>query len=226
VNQLSDGIFSRRGGDVLPSFWKTTDPEQRDRSLMPEQISLDGFEVPIAMKPTDRLFFAVFPDADAAARITQLAQRLREELELKGKPLATDRFHITLYHIGDFTGLQQDTVAKASKAASSVAASPFEVAFDRAMSFSGRPSNRPLVLRGGADLATLTAFQHSLSTALAKAGLVVKSAFTPHVTLLYDDRLVAEQAIEPIHWTAREFVLVHSLLGQTKHVPLARWSLR
>ncbi len=215
-------LWEGRRSHPNPELWKTTDRHH----AMPQQISLDGFEVPVAVKPTDRLFFAIFPDADAAARIAQLAQRLREALGLKGKPLATHRFHITLYHIGDFTGLRQDVVAKATEAASSIAAPPFEVAFDRALSFSGRPSNRPLVLRGGDDLAALTAFQRSLSTALATVGLAVKSTFTPHVTLLYEDRLVAEQAIEPIHWIAREFVLVHSLLGQTKHVPLARWPLR
>jgi 2'-5' RNA ligase len=46
------------------------------------------------------------------------------------------------------------------------------------------------------------------------------------MTLLYDDRSVAEQAVETIGWTAREFVLVHSLLGQTRHIPLGRWPLR
>jgi len=45
------------------------------------------------------------------------------------------------------------------------------------------------------------------------------------VTLLYDDVLVQERAVEPIRWTVSEFVLVHSLLGQTRHIPLARWSL-
>ena len=53
----------------------------------------------------------------------------------------------------------------------------------------------------------------------------VASQVTPHVTLLYDDVLVEERAVEPIRWTVREFVLVHSLLGQTRHVPLARWPL-
>ena len=43
--------------------------------------------------------------------------------------------------------------------------------------------------------------------------------------MLYDDRLVAWQAVEPVRWTVREFVLMHSLLGQHRHVPLARWPL-
>lgn len=71
-------------------------------------------------------------------------------------------------------------------------------------------------------------FQQTLGIAMKKAGLGrwAKPGYTPHVTLLYDDRSVAEQAVETICWTAREFVLVHSLIGQTLHVPLARWPLR
>jgi 2'-5' RNA ligase len=46
------------------------------------------------------------------------------------------------------------------------------------------------------------------------------------VTLLYDERGIAEHAIEPVSWTVREFVLVHSLRGQSKYIPLGRWPLR
>ncbi|MNL66559.1 hypothetical protein D3C87_1910460 [compost metagenome] len=50
-------------------------------------------------------------------------------------------------------------------------------------------------------------------------------SFTPHVTMLYDRRLVAEQGIEPVRWTVGGFTLIHSLLGRTEHIPLARWTL-
>lgn len=50
--------------------------------------------------------------------------------------------------------------------------------------------------------------------------------YTPHISLLYDDQCMAEQAVETIGWTVREFVLVHSLLGQGQHVPLAHWPLQ
>ena len=46
------------------------------------------------------------------------------------------------------------------------------------------------------------------------------------MTLTYDKVAVPEQPIEPITWTATEFFLVHSLLGQTRHIPLEKWSLR
>jgi 2'-5' RNA ligase len=193
---------------------------------MPGQSSLPGFDD--APAPTDRLFFALFPDAQAAERIAECARQLRAEHGLHGTPLKTERFHITLHHLGDYAGLPQGVVDMASQAAAAVKSAPFSVSFDRAASFSSSPRNRPLVLRGDAGLAELMVFQRALGVEMSKAGLGrwSKPAYTPHVTLLYDDRAVAEQAVEPITWTAGEFVLVHSLIGQTLHVPLARWPLR
>ena len=193
---------------------------------MPQQLSFAGFET--APQPTDRLFFAIFPDADAAARIARLARHLRGEHALRGRPLTTERFHITLHHLGDYAGLPQDVVGAAAEAATTVATPEFNVVFDRVLSFSGRPGNRPFVLRGGDGLVALSAFQQTLGWALRKAGLGrwVAPPFTPHVTLLYDDISVAERSIEPLDWTVREFALVHSLLGRTRHIPLARWPLQ
>jgi RNA 2',3'-cyclic 3'-phosphodiesterase len=193
---------------------------------MPEQFSLSGFDV--VPKPTDRLFFAIFPDAAAAERIARLAERLRSEHRLKGNPLGTERFHITLYHLGDYVGLPQGVVAEAIKAAATLSMPQFEVAFDRALSFHGRSGNRPFVLRGRDGLVTLEAFHHVLGAALCRAGLAAggaKPQYTPHATLLYDASLVLERPVETVTWTVREFVLVHSLLGRTVHVPLARWPL-
>ncbi len=189
------------------------------------QSSLPGFDA--APKLTDRLFLAVFPDAVAAVRIARLAGQLREDHGLQGRPLKTERFHATLHHLGDYAGLPQDLVAIAEDAAASVKAAPFEVVFDRAASFSSAPRNRPFVLRGDAGLDALVAFQVKLGAALKKTvlGRWAKPGYTPHVTLLYDDRSVPEQAVEKISWTVREFVLVHSLIGQTVHIPLARWPL-
>jgi 2'-5' RNA ligase len=190
---------------------------------MPEQFSLAGIGSP--PQPTDRLFFAIFPDPPVAARIAQLAQRLHGEHGFKGKPLGAERFHITLHHVGNYAGLPPDIVAAAIEAATTVGMPSFEVAFDRALSFTGKPGNRPFVLRGGESMLP---FQQALLTVINKtqAASRTKSPFTPHVTLLYDDRIVAEHPIETVAWTVREFVLVHSLLGRTVHVPLARWRLR
>jgi RNA 2',3'-cyclic 3'-phosphodiesterase len=193
---------------------------------MSEQLSLAGFGAAPPPK-TDRLFLAIFPGADTAERIAHLARHLGSEHGLRGRPLATERFHVTLLHINDYAGLPQRIVDTAIEAAATVAMPPFEVAFDRVASFSGRVGNRPLVLRGGDGVSALTAFQAVLDTAIKKAGVRVRtgSHYTPHVTLLYDDGGVTEQVVDPVSWTVQEFVLVHSLLGQTRHVPLARFPL-
>jgi len=192
---------------------------------MPEQFSLSGFD---DAPKTDRLFFAIYPDAAAAARIAGLAQRLRREHGLKANPLRTEHFHITLHHLDDYAGLPQRVVAEALRAAATIAMPQFEVVFDRALSFQGKPGNQPFVLRGCDGLVTLEAFHRVLVAALYKAGLAggrAKLQYTPHVTLLYGDPLILERPIEAVTWTVREFVLVHSLLGRTVHVPLARWPL-
>jgi RNA 2',3'-cyclic 3'-phosphodiesterase len=185
----------------------------------------DGFETSAAI---DRLLFLIYPDGTAAARIAQLAPKLRLKNGLRGLPLADDRFHITLQHLGDHAGLPTDMVVAARQAARTLTTQPFEVTFDRAASFGGKSGNLPFVLRGEA-LDALLAFNSALATAMTltgkRLGKWAKPQFTPHVTLLYDDKSVAEQAIEPVSWTVREFVLVHSLQGQTRHVVLDRWTL-
>jgi 2'-5' RNA ligase len=191
---------------------------------MSEQLSFAAFDTgPVR----DRVFFAIFPDADAARRIAGLAQHLGRKNGLTAEPLAPERFHVTLHHLGDYAGLPQGIVAAARKAAAGIVLPPFEIIFDRAVSFFGSRRNHPFVLR--CSVPALMAFQHALGVAMAKAGYAdgrwAGAPFTPHVTLLYDEHRAAEQAIETISWTAREFVLVHSLLGETRHIPLGRWPL-
>ncbi len=194
---------------------------------MTDQLSFPGFETPPPSARTDRLFLGVFLDPDAARHGADLSWSLKKELNLTGRPLSPERLHVTLHHIDDYAGLPPGVVSAICDAAATVRAAPFEVTFDRVASFSGNPGNRPLVLRGGDGLAELVRFQRGLGAAIARTrvGRPVASQFTPHVTLLYDGIQVEERAVAPIRWTVREFVLVHSLIGQTRHVPLARWSL-
>ncbi len=192
---------------------------------MSEQALLPGFE-PVA-RPTDRLLFLIYPDTAACLPISKLAHRCRDELRLQGRPLEMDIFHATLVHIGDFPGLPRHIVAGAVQAAATVQMAPFEVSFDRVMSFSRKLGKRPLVLHSDQDAATLATFQHTLLDALVRGKLVRSgtSKYKPHVTLLYDRQDVEDHVVETVSWIVREFALVHSLLGQTRHIVLARWPL-
>jgi 2'-5' RNA ligase len=190
--------------------------------LSPAQLSFPGLD------SADRLFFAIFPDAPAARHTAEIAERLRAKCGLRGWPLARRRFHVSLHFLGDYSGLPNEVVTKASNAASGVAEAPFSVTFDRAGSFPGRRRNPPLVLRCSDAAMPLIAFQQALGEAMVRNGLGcwVAPHYVPHMTLLYDASHVEIRAVEPVAWTVREFVLVHSLLGRTKHIPVARWPLR
>ncbi|MBX3620299.1 MAG: 2'-5' RNA ligase family protein [Rhizobacter sp.] len=179
-------------------------------------------------KATDRLFFALFPPPEAASSIAAVAQQVRGELGLKGQPLSNARLHVTLHYLGDHAGLPSDIVDSARVAASQVAGPPFEVCFDHVASFAARTRKRPCVLLGnGPGVEPIKAFQRQLGEALKRTAPGGRAAedFTPHVTLLYDDQAVADHSVDPICWTAREFVLVHSLIGQRRHAVLGRWPL-
>ena len=176
----------------------------------------------MGLRRLDRLFFSIFPDPSAAVRIANTAQRFCRAYGLKGNPLLTERFHVSVQGIGDYDGLPRSIVHKAMEAGAAVRAMSFDVAFDRIKSFS---SNNALVLGGGNGVDGLVMFHQSLRMEMLKSGLSVRSNFTPHITLLYDDGHLDEQPIHPIRWTVREFVLVHSLIGSTKHVVRGWWQL-
>ncbi len=189
---------------------------------MTDQLLFPGFGA--APPLTDSLFFALFPDAAATTRIGGLTRHLRDKYALTARPHAAERLHVSLHGIGEYPSFPKDIAARAVEAAAAVALPPFEIAFDRVMSFSGKPGQLPLVLRGN-GAAGVTALQNALGSALAKTGLGARQS-APHLTLLYDARRIDEQPIDPIGWIVREFVLVHSLLGQTSYIPLGKWPLR
>jgi len=191
---------------------------------MPEQLWLPGLEAPPAL--TDGLFFAVFPDANTAAGIAKLAQQACTEARVRSKPLAASRLHVTLRHLGNFAGGLPDAyVGAAKQAAASIAMAPFTVEFDAVASFAKRPRPGPAVLVGDDGVLGLRALHDALEAALKNAGLTPGPEFTPHVTLAYGMPWAERRPAGPACWNVREFALVHSLLGRTKHVVLARWPL-
>jgi 2'-5' RNA ligase len=193
------------------------------RNMLEQQLSLPGCE---PSPELDFLFFALLPCAEDALQVVQLRERLLLERGLTGQRIATERLHLSLHTVGAWHGLSRAAVRAAQDVGTSFSKPPFEIVFDRAMSFA---RNRAFVLRAKSEVA-FTSFHHGLGIEMKKAGIgrSVTSRFTPHMTLLYGDSMVAERSIEPICWTVRDFVLVQSLRGRgrSKHIHLARWPLR
>jgi 2'-5' RNA ligase len=181
-------------------------------------------------KRPERLFFALRLDSEISAYVGGLRQRFFREYCLTGTPIELEHLHVSLHPLGDYASLPSNIIYGAQLAANSVLMPPFEAtfrsvkSFERLQSFEGRPGRWPLVLLGEGD--GLGALHRKLGAAMAKNGLRPGIAFTPHMTLLYGDKPIAKQEIEPIRLLVNDFVLIHSERGLTRHNVIDRWPLR
>jgi 2'-5' RNA ligase len=173
------------------------------------------------------LFFAILPEPGIAARIEQLGGELRAAHRLSGRPISAKRLHMILNPIADYSILLDYDVTSALEAAGTIALAPFEIAFNRLQSFEDE-DGYPLVLRCGDGLAAFTRLQKSLGTALKATGYEGRAPAgdAPHVTLLHDRKPIDETFLdESIGWTVRDFALVYSVYGESRHMQLGRWPL-
>ncbi len=179
----------------------------------------------------DRLFFAALPELGAAKRIAAYTAALRQTHGLTGRARPTRLLHVSLAGVGGFGRLPEPVVAAAMCAGAKVRMAPFEVCFSRVMSFDGRlrpGQRRAIVLRCDRGEQEFIHLRRTIGVAMRSVHLSrgLPEGFAPHVTLLYDQERVPEAALcEPIGWTVREFVLVHSVVGRGRHIHLARWRL-
>jgi len=173
----------------------------------------------------ERIFFAALPDSKTAAQIHARAEAFKQEYGFASNLILPEHLHVTLFHLGDWAALPEEIVNIASGAASQVRVPAFDVAFKRAESFRNSTGVFPFVLTG--DKQQWSTLYEALRVALTDAGLggATRGDFQPHVTLTYDPVRVKPHAIEPITWTVKDFVLVHSVLGKTTHNHLGRWPL-
>lgn len=190
---------------------------------MSAQLSLDGIDPPVF---TDSLFYALLPDVESAGQIVDLARRLRADHRLKGTVIPSERLHVTLAFLGSFAGMPKTIVSSAIVAGERFEGTPFDVTFDRVQKFGH--DKRAVVLRGGEVAPAVNEFRRHLVDAMRYQGLKPASptGFTAHITLLYDEGPIVEEQVAPISWTAKEFVLVRSLIGKSRHEILGRWPLR
>ena len=185
----------------------------------------EGFEPsPPLAQGKDAIFFALIPNFDAAMKIHAASQRLSATHGLTGKLLKPENLHITLHPLGQYDGVPAVIEELAAAIASSIHAAPFEVAFNAAMSFK-RPRSLPFVLCGDEGVIGVAALQKQFSERLKP---IIKGGGqnTPHMTLLYDEKLVVRQPMEIVRFSVDSFVLIHSKIGQGRHEILNRWPLR
>lgn len=188
------------------------------------QDSLSGLE---AKPETGSLFFCVFPEPAAREAIAAETDALRVEHSLTGTTIRPNRLHVTLHYLGEHLIDRGDIVDTATAAASRVRHAPFEVTLAHASSFPTRNDKHPCVLLcTPEERPPIHGLWRELSNRLMAAGFgrYLKREFVPHVTILYDTRVLTPQAIEPIRWQARDFALVRSRQGE--YEVIGSWPLR
>ncbi len=178
--------------------------------------------------PLHTLFFALQPALPDGERIAACAASDDAALGIGGQALVVARLHVSLHAVGHYGDVfpTQD-VERWMRAAATVRAVPFEVVFDRAATFGGK--GHPRVLRAGSEegAESVRQFHQALGIALADAGEhITARRIEPHMTVSYRGVAAAEAPIEPIRWTARDFVLIDSHYGAGLHEVIGRWPLR
>lgn len=176
-------------------------------------------------KYPERLFFALLPDDETSCRLDQMRRSFVNQNNLRETFLLQERFHLSLYLVGNFKRIRDGIVYAATLAARSIVMPAFEVTLHSIQSFAGAPKrNRPLVCLAHSD--ALPSLNEALGTAIRWQGFRASSDFTPHVTMSYGSKPVSVQKIEPIRFIARDFVLIHSEVGLSRYHVRGRWPLR
>ncbi len=167
----------------------------------------------------ERLFFAVWPDADAAGRLGALAREIAVAAD--GKPVPAAKIHLTLAFLG---ALDPNGVALAHEAGAAIRAAAFDLALDRLGSFRGA---RVAWAGCGAVPAELARLQVALANELrSRAFELEERDFTPHVTLARKIRRAVERrATEAIAWRADALTLVRTEAGSGGYSVVERWKL-
>jgi len=152
-----------------------------------------------------RLFFALWPDAEIRAALSDLAHRYRGECG--GRTMRAETLHLTLLFVGMLPRRQLQALIAATDGLA------FR-SFDLELA-AWRCWRHPRIGYAApqASPAALDDLAHALRERLSVAGLPFDAkAFSPHVTLLRNiERTTSAQAIVPILWPVRSFALVQSI---------------
>ncbi|MBC9034351.1 2'-5' RNA ligase family protein [Sphingomonas sp. JC676] len=169
------------------------------------------------MQHCHRLFFALKP-SQIEANLTGL---IRDAAAPELDPVANARLHLTLGITADYAAYPQDVAQRLTTIGEHLAGNPFTLSFDR---MSG--SERSIALRPNKRPPALSAIQKQIDDQLRYWNLMRTGwSFNPHATLGYRAGLSFLRPITPLAWDIGDVVLIHSVVGATRHVELGRWPL-
>lgn len=173
------------------------------------------------------LFFATPLDPETVERATELRLDLCRKEGLRGTPVEPDRLHVTAFGLLGFREPPPTYALELGRQIGSrVEVDEFTCSFDRLQTWR-RKDGHLLALTGGDGTEGFRRLNRALQLATCEAlDLEARpQPITPHVSLMYCDRPIAERSIGPLSWRVRSFTLVHSLVGATRDVHLQTWHL-
>ncbi len=170
---------------------------------------------------SQRVFFALWPDAPLRALLADLA--LEVARESAGRPTARNLLHLTLAFLGDQPPGRVETLRGVG---AGLRARAFALTFD---TIGGFRRAGIAWLGAGARQPELEALQGELAAALRAAGFVLDARpYAPHLTLARHCAVAPECRLpQPLCWCVRSFVLVESEPGRggPEYRTLAEWPL-
>lgn len=170
-----------------------------------------------------RLFFALWPDNEAAAGLSAVAQEAARRWG--GRASRQETLHLTLAFLGE---VNPDALPLALAAAADIDCPAFDLCLDH---FGHWKHNEIFWLGCARAPEPLRHLAETLSRGLRQRGFALeRRAFSPHVTLVR--RMKSNpgdfSAFFPSVWQCRSFVLVRSVISDhgAEYNSLADWPLR
>jgi 2'-5' RNA ligase len=171
-------------------------------------------------RDSDKVYFALKPDAEDLPALRALAEQLSLAYPLTGRPdFAT--LHISVLGLGHAADLLAQHYAVASEVGRTVRLPPFQIVFTRLMSFGAGRRQMPLALIADDDSA-----QDVNDLALMLRGELLARGFPPggrvggqaHMTLLHDGVRVPEIILDtPIVLRPAGIALIRNHHGEGRH---------
>ncbi|MES2509794.1 MAG: 2'-5' RNA ligase family protein [Pseudomonadota bacterium] len=179
----------------------------------------------------DNVFLALIPDDQAGSQTIDIQKQNLPGLGRSPYLVPKDCLHVSLLDLGTRKNLiARDisvTIRQAREALDRLQFESFDVLFDQTLSFGNQAGLKPFVLQMGQGREQVALLCKKLKLVLASAGIHSEDkATTPHMTLARAAQTLPAAEIKSMSWRAAHVVLVHSVVGETRHIHLQSWPLR
>lgn len=173
-----------------------------------------------------RLLVVLRPDSFACEEFNGHCRYLTLRYGLCGRSLQATPYHLSIMGSLEYHSVPRGLVDRVNKAASSLAEkiAPFEITLDEVMSFWGDESQHALVAVPARRIPALHQLFHDFQIELH--GTVEIKSIVPHVTLMYEKRLVFHRLSKPVRWMAGKIDVVIRHFGNDVYEEVGSYYFR